>query len=457
MKNRVLQFGSGVFLRGFWGWMVQHMNDQGLFQGSITMVKLTPRGDLSQFTEVNGLYDLSTKGLLNGEVIDTLQKVDAFNRFLHPYQEWEAFLNTAEEGDLNLVVSNSTEAGICYQRCPFPNTCPDTFPAKLCAWLFKRFSFFGDDQKYAPLILPMELIENNGEQLKDIILKHAEDWQLDAEFSKWIKKSCDFRNTLVDRIVTKGNALEVNVEPYHLFAVEGKDPGENLPLTEAGVNVFWTDNLPAFRETKVRMLNGGHTSFIYAAILSGEEIVADALDKAPLANFLRSVLLDEILPTLEAKGGKTDELKDYAEAVIERFKNPFLNHQMINIALNSASKLLVRIMPSFTDLYNSTGKLPTKLTQAIAAFLWFYRGSVDGDTFKGSSEGLDYEFSDDAKAMNAMASCDNSSPEAFAKSAINQEIWKGQLTRFPELETVLKNYFTEFESKGLKKVLFPEL
>jgi tagaturonate reductase len=433
------------------------MNHQNLFHGGITMVKLTPRGDLSQFSEVNGKYDLTTKGLLNGNVVDNIEQIDVYQRFVHPYIEWVSFLNTAEEEDLNIIVSNSTEAGICYKQCPFPNVCPETYPAKLCAWLFTRFSFFGDDQKHAPLVLPMELIENNGSTLREIILKHAEDWQLNPEFSKWIKETCDFRNTLVDRIVTKGDKLEVNVEPYHLFAVEGKDPGDKLPLTEAGINVFWTENLAAFRETKVRMLNGGHTSFIYAAILSREEIVADALDKVPLNKFLRSVLLDEILPTLEAKGGNTEELKNYAEAVIERFRNPFLNHKMINIALNSSSKLLVRIMPSFNDLYKSSGQLPEKLTQSIAAFLWFYRGVVEGDLFKGCSDGFEYEFSDDLQAMNAMSTCDNSSPGSFAKSACSKTIWKGQLSNIPELEESLTHYFTEFQKQGLKKTLFPEL
>ncbi|EDM26462.1 tagaturonate reductase [Lentisphaera araneosa HTCC2155] len=455
MKNKILQFGSGVFLRGFWGWMVNELNKNENFDASITMVKLTPRGDLSQFKETSGLYSLSTKGLLNGEVIDTNEEIDIYQRFIHPYPEWVEFLLTAEEEDLQIVVSNSTEAGIVYKQCLFPNECPETYPAKLCAWLYKRFVHFDQSSDKAPLILPMELIESNGDKLQEIIIKHANDWGLDHNFITWVQKDCDFRNTLVDRIVTKGDKNDACVEPYHLFAIEGEEAEEILPLKKAGVNVFWTKNLPAFRETKVRMLNGGHTSMIYAAILSGETIVADALEKLEIDQFLRSILLDEVLPTLEAKGGDKQELTDYAEAVIERFKNPFLNHEMINIALNSASKLLVRILPSFNDSTKLNKKYPEKLSKAIAAFFWFYRGSVEGDTFKGESEGLTYEFADDAKAMSAIAKCDTSSAANFAKAILACSAWKGAFNKHPDFEATLTKILEEFEEKGLKASLFP--
>ncbi|WDE96936.1 tagaturonate reductase [Lentisphaera profundi] len=457
MKNRILQFGSGVFLRGFWGWMIHELNKQELSDASITMVKLTPRGDLSQFIELDGKYNLTTKGLLNGQTIDQKEEISVYQRFIHPYLEWVEFLATAEEEDLQIVVSNSTEAGIVYKQCAFPNECPETYPAKLCAWLYKRFSFFDKSADKAPLILPMELIEHNGIKLREIICKHANDWGLDHDFITWIKKSCDFRNTLVDRIVTKGENTDACVEPYHLFAIEGDSAEDILPLKKAGINVFWTKNLPAFRETKVRMLNGGHTSMIYAAILSGETIVADALEKEPIDQFLRSILLDEILPTLEAKGGNTQELKDYAEAVIERFKNPFLNHEMINIALNSSSKLLVRLLPSFADSTAINKSFPDKLSQAIAAFFWFYRGSVVGDTFKGEAEGLSYDFADDAKAMNAIAKCDTSTPANFAKAILACSAWNGAFKAHPTFELRLTEIFEDFNQKGLKTSLFPQL
>jgi tagaturonate reductase len=455
MKNKILQFGSGVFLRGFWGWMVNELNKNESFDASITMVKLTPRGDLSQFINSSGVYSLSTKGLLNGEVIDQTESINIYQRFIHPYPEWLEFLSTAEEEDLQIIVSNSTEAGIVYKQCLFPNECPETYPAKLCAWLYKRFTHFDQSSDKAPLILPMELIENNGNKLQEIIIKHANDWGLDHNFITWVKQDCDFRNTLVDRIVTKGENNGACVEPYHLFAIEGKEAEETLPLKKAGLNVYWTKNLAAFRETKVRMLNGGHTSMIYAAIQSGETIVADALAKNDIDQFLRSILLDEILPTLEAKGGTKQELTDYAEAVIERFKNPFLNHEMINIALNSSSKLIVRLMPSFNDCVKLNKKFPQKLSQAIAAFFWFYRGSVEGDLFKGQSEGFHYEFSDDAKAMNAIAKCDTSSAANFAKSILSCSAWKGAFNAHPDFLRTLTETLDDFEKQSLKTTLFP--
>ena len=456
MKTKVLQFGSGVFLRGFWGWMIQNLNDQKLFNGAITMVKLTPRGDLSQFSDVDGRYDLLTRGLQDGQTVDQELTITAYTNFIHPYNEWKKFLESAHNEDLEIIVSNSTEAGIVYKECAKPTICPETYPAKLCAWLNERFVHFEGQANKAPLVLPMELIENNGTNLKNIIMQHASDWGLSKEFLSWLHDDCDFRNTLVDRIVTKGEGLGVCVEPYHLFAIEGEASEEILPLKQGGVNVYWTKNLPAFRETKVRMLNGGHTSMIYAAILSGETIVADALENKQIDSFLRAVLVDEVLPTLEAQGGQYQELLDYAEAVIERFKNPFLNHEMINIALNSASKLLVRIMPTFDDIKDQTGVYPVKLTQAIAAFFWFYRGQVIDGKFHGNAEGFTYEFGDDAEAMKAIAACDTSSSKAFAYSIIKCSAWKGAFDKHQDFADILAAHFQLFESDSLKQTLFKQ-
>ena len=237
MKTKILQFGSGVFLRGFWGWMINKLNEQELFNGAITMVKLTPRGDLSQFKDVNGQYQLATRGLLNGQAVDKVETIKAYTDFIHPYEQWFDFLKSAHVEELKIVVSNSTEAGIVYKNCPLPTECPETYPAKLCAWLFERYTYFDGDVSKAPLILPMELIEDNGLQLKKIVKQHAADWDCPESFLNWLHEHCDFRNTLVDRIVTKGDKLSVCVEPYHLFAIEGQAREDILPLKKGGINI----------------------------------------------------------------------------------------------------------------------------------------------------------------------------------------------------------------------------
>jgi tagaturonate reductase len=456
MSTKILQFGTGVFLRGFFGSMIHDMNQTESLEASITMVKLTPNGDMQRFIDSEGRYDLIIRGLENGNTVDEVKHVDLFEEFIHPYQQWSRFLESAQDADVDVVISNSTEAGIVYKECAKPSICPESYPAKLCAWLYERFTCFSGDANKAPLVLPMELIANNGGQLKNIVMQHATDWELSKDFLSWLHDDCDFRNTLVDRIVTRGEGNAICVEPYLLFAIEGEPAEEILPFQKTGLNVYWTQNLAAFRETKVRMLNGGHTSMIYAAILSGETIVADALNNTEIDAFLRSVLVDEVLPTLEAKGGEYQELIDYAEAVIERFKNPFLNHEMINIALNSASKLLVRIMPTFDDLVNQNHAYPTKLTQAIAAFFWFYRGQVIEDKFHGSSEGISYEFGDDAEAMKAIAACDSSSSEAFAKSILKCSAWKGAFDKHQDFSDVLAAHFDLFEKNTLKQTLFKQ-
>ena len=453
-QNKILQFGTGVFLRGFFGSMIHEINEQELADFSVTMVKLTPHGDMSRFISNGGKYDLVVRGLLDGETVDDVKNIDIFNKFVHPYQQWVEFIQTAQDATYSLVISNSTEAGIVYKEQAYPNACPETYPAKLAAWLYARYHAFGGDSDKGVLVLPMELIEANGEKLKEIILKHALDWSLSGGFTDWLNEACDFRNTLVDRIVTKGENGAISVEPYLLFAIEGEAAENVLPLNKAGINAYWTDNLPAFRETKVRMLNGGHTSLIYAAILAGESIVAEALSVAEIDAHLRGVLLDEVLPTLEAKGGKKEELVAYAEAVIERFKNPFLNHRMLDIALNSASKLLVRIMPSFTDSTAQQGEFPLRLTKALAAFFWFYRGEVKGGEFHGSSENLTYTFKDDAEAMPLIAACAKDDSLEFAQAILSCSAWQGAFDGFTDLDKELATYFDQFKSQGLKATVF---
>ena len=324
--TKVLQFGSGVFLRGYFDWMLESMNQQGIFNGSACMVKLTPRGNLDTYQQQDGVFQHIVRGVRAGQVVNETQTITAIQSWIHPYQEWDEFLSTAQSPAVEVVVSNSTEAGIRYEQMDALNACPDSFPAKLCAWLAARF----DAGLPGVWVLPFELIESNGDALKDIVLRHAADWSLDAACIAWIKNEVHFVNTLVDRIVAAPSNEErsqliadqqlaedqlLNAsEPYHILVLDADPALEKvLPLQRAGLNVVYTDDLDAYRERKVKLLNGAHTSMLFLSYLKGNNTVEDSLNDPLIEGFLKDTLSKEIIPTISMD---PKELTSFADSVL---------------------------------------------------------------------------------------------------------------------------------------------
>ncbi len=373
---RVAQFGGGVFLRGFFDWMLQKANDAGVYNGSAVILRSRTSG-VDPLAEQQFNY---THLARDGAHVDATL-VDCIAGSVDAAGDYEGFLKLAEIPTLEVIVSNTTEAGIVYENCTRQGgNCPKSYPAKLAELLYARYkSGLG-----GLLVVPCELIEQNGNKLREIVLRHAADWGLEAGFCDWVCTACDFRNTLVDRIVSgkPDGAVElpytdglVNCsEFFHLFVIEGA-PDDRLPFEKAGLNVKWVPSVEDYRTVKVRILNGAHTSMIPYALLCGVETVGECLADKRTADHLRDCL-EEILTSMD---GDAAENRAYADAVLQRFANPYIRHLCKAISLNSVSKFKVRVLPSILAYKQKTGKAPRHLLFALAMLIRFYKEGTPGD------------------------------------------------------------------------------
>ena len=375
---RVLQFGGGVFLRGFFDWMLQKANNAGVYDGDAVIVRSRTHG-ADPLAAQNFRY---THVARDGAYTD-ITVIDSIAGSVDAAGDYRSFLKLAELSSLEIIVSNTTEAGIVYEACPRPtDICPNTFPAKLTSFLYHRFMLGGAGL----LILPCELIARNGECLREIVLRHASDWELGEDFSAWVISACSFRNTLVDRIVSGAPAegedlglgyaddLVSTSEYFHLFVIEGEEDAR-LPFARVGLHVKWVPSVEDYRTVKVRILNGAHTSMIPYAMLLGLETVGDCLRDERTASHLRGCL-EEILLSMDGDEG---ENRAYAAEVLTRFANPYIRHLCAAISLNSVSKFRVRVLPSILAYREKKGEMPKHLLFALAMLIRFYRNGTPRD------------------------------------------------------------------------------
>lgn len=379
--EKIIQFGEGGFLRGFADWMVQKLNDSGEYSGSVVIVQPIEKGLCQKLSEQNCLYTHIIRGCEGVE--KTL--VDVISRCINPYEDYNAYLELAKNPDFEVIISNTTEAGIAWHEGDKLSDAPQvSYPAKLTALLYERFKA----GLKGFLILPCELIDKNGSKLREYVLKWAEEWELGKDFADWIEKENCFCNTLVDRIVTgypKDEQIDLGYEDamvntseyFHLWVIEGdKKYSQVIPFEKIGLNVIWTDELDRYRTRKVRILNGAHTSMVPYAMLKGFDTVRSCMENEDMLAYVKKCVFEEIIPTLDLP---EEELIDYAENVLTRFKNPYIKHYLSSIALNSVSKFKVRVLPSILEYRKRFGKNPETLIIAFAALIKFYRTDMSND------------------------------------------------------------------------------
>ncbi|MDD2417875.1 MAG: tagaturonate reductase [Oscillospiraceae bacterium] len=380
--ERVIQFGEGGFLRGFFDWMLQKLCDGGQYNGSVVVVQPIEKGMIDVLNQQNGLYTHIIRGV---EGVES-GIIDVISRCISPYQDYQEYLALADNPNFRVIVSNTTEAGIEYRpNDKATDSPPKAFPAKLTALLYRRYQ----NGLNGFIILPCELIERNGDKLKEIVLQYAADWQLGTDFSEWINNQNHFCNTLVDRIVTgypKDEKLNlgyidnmVNTSEYfHLWVIEGdKQLASELPFDRAGLNVIYTNNLEPYRTRKVRILNGAHTAMVPYALLSGLDTVKSCMDNPRMSEFVRKCIYNEIIPTLDLP---YDQLDEYAGSVLVRFSNPYINHYLSSISLNSVSKFKVRVLPSILEYISRTQKIPQNLIMSFGKLIKFYKIGQPNDS-----------------------------------------------------------------------------
>ena len=418
LPERVLQFGEGNFLRAFVDWMIDSMNARGLFRGRAVLVQPIANGMADAINAQDGLYTLILRGNERGLVKDERRLISAVSRCVNPYADFDAFLTCAKNPDLRFIVSNTTEAGIKTDPADRFDARPaHSFPGKLTQLLHARFTHFQGDPARGLVILPCELIENNGKELFRAVLETAKAWKLSSDFLRFVGEACVFTSTLVDRIVTGyprdeaealgaalgyDDALLVAGEIFHSWVIATpRALDDELPLNAAGLNVTFTGDLRPYRERKVRILNGAHTMSALAAFLAGHDTVKDCVRDPLFCRYIERGIHEEILPTLELPQA---ELIDFATSVLERFSNPFIQHYLTSIALNSVSKYKARILPTVADFLRARGSLPPRLTFALAALIAFYRGTtIEEGALLGERNGAPYRIQDDAPVLEFFA------------------------------------------------------
>ncbi|EJL70016.1 tagaturonate reductase [Chryseobacterium populi] len=386
---KIVQFGGGNFMRGFTDYIIDKLNKEAGFNAGIVNVQPTAGGSVHKLEEQDNLYTLFSRGIKKGEVIDTRQVISAIQKSINPYTDYDDFLALAKEEELEFIFSNTTETGIAYDGSEDNYAGPHkNFPAKVAVLLYERFKHFNGAADKGLRIIPCELIEDNAFALKEIILKYALLWGLEIEFVQWIEQCNYFHNTLVDRIVPgypKDDAetyedqldyedrMMVISEAFLLWVIQ--DAGnlrERIPFDQINEQILVVDDIQPYRLRKVRILNGGHSLMLAPAILSGKETVKDSIDDSFLGKFLSETIFNEVNPAL---GPDENELKDFAEEVFDRFRNPFIKHHLSSIALYFVSKFKVRIIPGLLKYVEINHKLPLNLTFSLAGLIRFYQGS----------------------------------------------------------------------------------
>lgn len=443
---RVVQFGEGNFLRAFVDYMIDILNEKTDFNGSIAIVKPIPYGSLTRFETQNCLYTVILRGWENGEMVNVSRMITAVDRAVDGGSSWTSLAELAECPTVRFIVSNTTEAGIILDENDSMEGVPTTYPGKLTKFLYERYLAFGGTEESGVILLPVELIEDNGQKLRSYVLRLAQIWQLPSAFTAWLTEHCVFCSTLVDRIVTGYPATEAEDlweklgyrdelldvgEPFSLWVIESKrDIRKELPFERAGLPVVFTEDLSPYRERKVRILNGAHTASVLAGWLYGKNIVRDMMQDAVMGEFVRKTVMEEIAPLVPLERSDVDA---FAEAVFERFENPFIDHELLAIALNSVSKWKTRVLPSFRDFYHKNGVLPKRLTFSFAALLAFYTSSDlrDDGLHVHRSDGREYLIRDDPDVLEFFAWQSGKSAMSYVEAVCSRrDFWGEDLTKY---------------------------
>lgn len=476
---KVLQFGEGNFLRAFVDYMLDILNEKTDFNGNAAVIKPIPYGNTEPFIRQDCQYTVSLReeGVKGPHIENRI--ITCIDRIIDSYTEYEDFMALARLDSLEFIVSNTTEAGIVYDgtEC-LESEPPFTYPGKLTKFLYARFRHFYGNPDKGLIILPVELIEDNGDVLKETVMKLSALWNLEPEFLRWIKDSCIFCNTLVDRIVTgypRDEYREIwndlgyedqlldTAEPFALWVIEPERSIEQvalkLPFDKAGLPVIYTDNHKPYKTRKVRILNGTQSGYVLAAYLAGYDYVLDAVKDSSISSFIEGIMYEEIIPTLLLP---KDDLKQFAATCIKRFHNPYIHHSLLAISLNSVSKWKTRCLPSLLAYEKEYHRIPKRLAFSLAALLAFYSGTEIRDgvlighrpAAYGSENLEEYLIRDSEEVLDFFALHSSSSPEAYTAAVLgNVHFWERDLRTLSGLESLTTSFLKDIQHFGMKHTL----
>ena len=460
--NKMLVFGGGNFVRAFILFFLNEFNKNSDDAFGATVVKVTP-GEYKDWKEQDGLYHVLTKGLAHGNVVEKCDLISSVVNLLSIYDEWESFIEMAHDPQIEFLVNNVTESGLKFEEEPYELEIPIQFPGKITKWLYARFLFFNGDTTKGCFIIPCELVENNATVLKNLILRYVDQWHLSLDFKLWLEESCNFCNTLVDRIVPGvsqqhlasakalvgyDDNLITEGEPYHLFVIEDNGKlASALPWHKTpNLNIIYTPDLSEYRIRKIRILNGAHSSMVPVGLLYGLETVKQVMNDKTMTQYVDHLIFKEIIACLPLP---LEQLLEYAKDTLDRFRNPFLHHKLITISLNSFSKARARIVPTIKETYARTGVLARGTCLALASTIVLYRGQY---------KGMSFEIKDERNVIETLKSFWGKHPDGLCPSEAevaailnNQQLWGEDLTLIPGLIKFITTLISSILTTGIKE------
>ena len=499
--EKILQFGEGGFLRAFVDWQIDIVNEKTDFNGSIVIVQPLEKGMIDAMNAQDNLYTTVLRGMKDGKPTVETRAITSVSRSINPYTNYDDYIALASSPDLRFLVSNTTEAGIRFDTeidgvpVTLDQKPQKNYPAKVTAFLYKRFQAFKGDVSKGLILIPCELSDQAGLNLRINILRYAEMWQLGPDFINWFDEACDVCSCLVDRIVPgyfpllskeeNGKTQAENLceklgyedklldsaELFHFWVIESKKSHEDeLPLVKAGLSVKWVQNMDYYHTRKVRILNGAHTSSVLAAFLAGSNYVQDIVcsekvgsgfntPNADAQKFMHDIIFNEIVPSID---GDQEDLKKYAQDVWTRFQNPFNPHRLIEISLNSVAKYWTRCLPSVLQSVKKNGSVPKLLGFSIAALIAFYNGTEIKENAKGQKcliskrEEGEYENLDTLSVLEFFAALNKETKDAKVianKVLSNVDFWKEDLTKVAGLEAAVAGHLENIQKDGMKVAL----
>jgi tagaturonate reductase len=464
LPERAVQFGTGGFLRGFVDDFLHRANVQGLFGGRVVAIGSTGSTRDRALREQDGLYTLAVEGIEAGQPVQECRIVASVSRAVSATEEWTEVLALARAPLLQYVFSNTTEVGIALDPSDAMELVPPkSFPAKLTHFLHERAREFEYDPSAGVVVVPCELIEGNGDKLRELVLTLARRWELGTSFVGWLERSVLFCNTLVDRIVPgtpRGqearrlagmlgyeDALLTTCEPYRLFAIEGDETlRARLRWTAADPAIIVAADIAPYRQRKVRLLNGAHSTLVSAALLLGCETVRDAVTHPALGRFIRQAMFDEIVPMLDADGAA-----EFAEAVLDRFQNPFIRHALVDITLQATMKMRVRVVPSIVEYAARTGRSPSSLALGFATFLLLMRGELQAAR---RAKGLAVPADDGAERLKAhWAAAGGDVTTLVREVCADVSLWNTDLATLPGFTDLVAGHLHRASASGVAAAL----
>lgn len=468
--EKVLQFGTGVLLRALPDYFIDKANKAGIFNGRIVVVKSTG-GDTNQFSQQDNLYTHCVRGIIDGNEVKEDIINASISRVLSAHTQWEEILDCAANPEMQIIISNTTEVGICLSNDDISSAPPESFPGKLLAFLYKRYQVFNGDKNKGMVIVPTELITGNGDKLLSIVIQLAEQNNLDTAFIDWLQNSNYFCNSLVDRIVPNiisselqqeietragyRDDLLITSETYKLWAIEARDSKVKKVLSFAAADeaVIIEDDIEVYRELKLRLLNGSHTFNCGLAHIAGYETVRQAMGNSYFSAYVEQLMLNEIGESISHPQISPERARAFAYSVMERFRNPFINQKWLSITLHYSMKMRARNVPLITRYFEKYNRVPECMALGFAAYLLFMKGQQHQEKYYGKTNGEIYLINDERAAYFSELWNSGNDRHVTESTLANEELWGVNLNSFKGFADAIEKYLQQLNNGNAQDVV----